>query len=190
MYKIVLKKQWHEEKGVNEYLWMNDIEQRNYEMFTRKNVEALSFLDAAGKTLVLKIAIWQSYQTVITAWQSSSVFDNNNAHSFLIHRPQARARRLDDDQVRVNKSMWIDLQLIWIRRDKPSNLELICAHQLLGMGTSTPEMLLQDNKARELEKLLVPNLHLTFGGNLGFRFGLDWDMKFWLRLLMDNIFLD
>ena len=92
MYKIVLKKQWHEEKGVSEYLWMNDIEQRNYEVFTEKNVEALSFLDAAGKTLVLKIAIWQSYQTVITAWQSSSVFDNNNAHSFLIHRPEARAR--------------------------------------------------------------------------------------------------
>ena len=36
---------------------MNDIEQRNYEVFTRKNVEALSFLDVAGKTLVLKIAI-------------------------------------------------------------------------------------------------------------------------------------
>ena len=33
---------------------------------------------------------------------------------------------LDDDQVRVNKSMWIDLQLIWTRLEKSWNQELMC----------------------------------------------------------------
>ena len=91
MYKIVLKNSGMKKKVWVNIYWMNDNEQRNYEVFTKKNVWAVSFLDAAGQTLGLKIAIWQSYQTVITAWQSSSVFDNNNAHSSLIHRPQARA---------------------------------------------------------------------------------------------------
>ena len=82
----------------------------------------------------------------------------------------------DDDQARVNKSMWIDLQSIWTRRDKPSNLKLICAHQILYQApnweceqwTSTLVILLLDNKA--------------FGGNLGVRFGLEWDVTLWLRL--------
>ena len=98
-----------DEKGVSEY-------PRNEWQWTKKlrgvyeekcwSSELFGCRQARQANLAQKIAIWQSYQTVITAWQSSSLFDNNNAHSFLIHIFTGGAP-LYDDQVWLNKSTWL-----------------------------------------------------------------------------------